>query len=147
MNRKMARKPKFTEETKRRILKAIQLGSTYKLAAAAGRVSQATFFKWMAEGRAGVAGKAEFLEEIKAAEAHHAQVALAVIMKSAQGGNWQSAAWTLERRHGYTKVGEVAPASEVTNDDLDLDQLAKELSKLATSSSAPNDDYFIIDEE
>ena len=137
------RKPKFTAETKERIIKAIQIGGTYKLAAAAGRISEATLYKWLAEGRAGLPGKVEFLEDLKKAEAQNAQLALATIMKNIQTGHLTACFWMLERRHGYTKVNETSPASQAGVDDLDLTQLAQELKEIASASEAVEDEYLI----
>ena len=96
----MARKSKLTPETQARIVEAIELGATYELAAQYGGVAYNTFNDWMKEGAAAQAGvKVEFYEAIKAAEGNAVTGWLRKIEAAATDGNWQAAAWKLERRY------------------------------------------------
>ena len=94
---------KLNDETKSRLGQAIKLGMTNKLAAQYAGVSESTFYSWRQRGVAGDPEYLELLESLKRAEAESAAHCLAVIKKSAQEGNWTSAAWLLERRHGFRK--------------------------------------------
>lgn len=109
------RPSKFTDETKSRIIEGIKLGATYELAAGYGGVSYATFRQWMIRGEK-VAGRLDrakkeieisaedlaflhFFEAVKSAEAEGAVTWLTKIEDAAKSGNWQAAAWKLERRY------------------------------------------------
>lgn len=96
----MARPTKFTPDTTQKIIAAIQVGATYELAAQYGGVSYNTFNEWMKKGEAAQSGAfLEFYEAIKAAEGRAAVGWLAKIEAAASDGNWQAAAWKLERRY------------------------------------------------
>lgn len=88
----MGRKSKYTPDVVKRITDAIKLGATYELAAGYGGISPALFYQWMKD-------KVEFLEAVKDAEGTGAVGWLARIEQSAQAGQWQAAAWKLERRY------------------------------------------------
>ena len=64
---------------------------TVKAACALAGVGQSTYFDW-------VATKSDFQELIKRAESEMKERALKVINQAAQNGQWQAAAWLLERR-------------------------------------------------
>lgn len=95
---KVGRPTKFTPETTAAILSAIRLGATYELAAQAGGVHYDTFNEWVKKGEAGDEGFAEFSESVKRANAEMAVRCLSQIEEAAADGNWQAAAWKLERR-------------------------------------------------
>lgn len=96
----MARPTKLTPEVKERISQAILMGATYELAAQYGGVSYDTFNEWMKRGAGATEGEfSEFFEAIKSAEGKAVVGWLAKIEKAATGGNWQAAAWKLERRY------------------------------------------------
>ena len=83
---------KRTPEAAERIIRAIRLGATNRLAAAAGGINVATFYRWLDADRA-------FRDAVKEAEGAAALAALAAIERAAQAGTWQAAAWLLERRY------------------------------------------------
>ena len=83
---------KRTPETAERIIRALRLGATHRLAAAAGGINVATFYRWLDADRA-------FRDAVKEAEGAAALAALAAIERAAQAGTWQAAAWLLERRY------------------------------------------------
>lgn len=90
--KKVGRTSKFTPETVQKIKQAIELGATYELAAAYGGIAASTFYEWMN-------AKPEFSESIKSSEGLAAVKWLAKIEQAATDGNWQAAAWKLERRY------------------------------------------------
>jgi hypothetical protein len=86
------RKSKYTPETVGKLLQAIKLGATYKLACDYAGIDQSTFHDWMKN-------KPEFSTQLKEAEGSGAVGLLARIQKEATDGTWQAAAWILERRY------------------------------------------------
>lgn len=88
----MARPRKNTPTAKERIIEAVGLGATYERAAAAGGIGYSTLREW-------ILAEPEFAEAVKAAEAKCANEALIAIKRAARGGQWQAAAWLLERRY------------------------------------------------
>lgn len=88
----MARPTKYTPETVAKIVEAIKIGATYELAAGYAGISYETFNTWMK-------AKPQFSEQVKKAEGVAAMVWLAKIEKAASEGEWQAAAWKLERRY------------------------------------------------
>jgi hypothetical protein len=96
----MARKSKLTDDTQNRIVEAIELGSTYEMAAQYGGIVYNTFNEWMKAGEKAKSGrKKEFYEAIKKAEGVAVHGWLKNIEDAARNGNWQAAAWKLERRY------------------------------------------------
>jgi transposase len=94
----MGRPTKLTENTKKVIVKAISLGGTFRAAANAGGVAYNTFNEWMKKGETAKSGKfAEFYDDIKRSIGLRQARWLAQIEEAAQNGNWQAAAWKLER--------------------------------------------------
>ncbi len=94
---------KLTPEVTSRLVEGIRLGLTNKLAAAYAGIGESTYYLWLQQGRDGDPAKLELLESLKKAEAQSAAQALATIKRAAMDGNWTSAAWLLERRHGYRR--------------------------------------------
>ena len=86
------RKSKYTPETVDKITQAIRLGATYKLACDYAGISEDTFANWKRL-------HSDFSEAIKTAEGGAVVGWLAKIEKAATEGNWQAAAWKLERRY------------------------------------------------
>ena len=76
------------------ILRALKLGATYKLAAESADMTYETLREWMRED-------AVFSAAVKKAEATRAQAAMRSIEKAAKEGQWQAAAWYLERRYPH----------------------------------------------
>lgn len=78
----------------------IRAGNYYKHVAQYLGIAESTFYRWLQEGEKAKHGlKREFFEAIKKAEAEAIARNVALIQKSAQEGNWQAAAWWLERRY------------------------------------------------
>lgn len=78
-------------------------GMTYKLLARAIGIAESTFHDWQRRGRQGLAPWSVFVAELDAAEAEGARRLLEVIRDAATSGQWQAAAWILERRHEYRR--------------------------------------------
>lgn len=106
----MARPTKYTPATVKKITEAIGKGATYELAAAYAGVSYDVFNRWMQDK-----SKSEFRDAVKLAEGKAALGWLAKIDAAAADGNWQAAAWKLERRHPrhYGRVSQAAIAAQV----------------------------------
>jgi hypothetical protein len=83
---------KRTPEVEKRIFDAIRLGATYKLAAQYGGIDVATLYRWLDKD-------ATFAMRLKEAEGGAVVGWLAKIEKAASDGNWQAAAWKMERRY------------------------------------------------
>jgi len=88
----MARPSKYTPPTVERLCQAIRLGATYALAAKSAGVSYQTFNVWREQ-------KPEFSEALEKAEGDAAVTWLEKIEQAATSGEWQAAAWKLERRY------------------------------------------------
>ena len=100
----MPRPTKMTPETTEKLVKALRLHATHRLACQYAGISEGAFYKYMKLGQADIeAGEAtpfvEFVKAIKEAEGTASVAALAMIEKAASEGNWQAAAWKLERRY------------------------------------------------
>lgn len=119
----MARPSKLTDACQKVVIKAIKLGATYELAAASAGISYDTFNNWMKAGREELERRealwaedadtewakdlpvqrfVEFFEAVKKAEGEAAVVWLQKIEQAAKDGEWQAAAWKLERRYPAT---------------------------------------------
>lgn len=88
----MARRTKYSAEVVARIVQALELGATYDLAARFGGITYETFNRWRKS-------KPAFSEAVEKAEGEAAVKWLAKIELAASAGNWQAAAWKLERRY------------------------------------------------
>lgn len=96
----MPRQLKLTEELIEQAVKLIEAGNYQKHVAQALGVSEETWYRWMREGEQRKSAlKRKFYEEIKKAEARAVARNVALIQKAAQDGNWQAAAWWLERKY------------------------------------------------
>ena len=89
----MPRPPsKYTPERVKRFLDAIRVGSPYSHAAQYAGIDHDTFLNWRKR-------YSEFSDAVKEAEGAATVGWLAKIEKAASDGNWQAAAWKLERRY------------------------------------------------
>lgn len=106
------RKTKYTPETVDKLVMAVKLGAPFNLACNYAGISQDTFYHWMNT-------KPEFSESIKSAEGAGVMQWLGKIEKAASEGNWQAAAWKLERRYP-----ELFGRSVIDNRNIDLSKLS-----------------------
>jgi hypothetical protein len=120
------RKSKYTPETVQKITQAIELGATYELACGFAGIAPATFYDWMNK-------KPEFSEAIKTAEGKGAVKWLAKIEAAATDGNWQAAAWKLERRYPTIYGRNV----QDVNLNVDLTKLSDEQLRLLVEGKKP----------
>ena len=96
----MARPTLLNPARQARIVEALRLGATYRMAAACGGIEYRTLRNWMFRGEQDGEGPYfAFSDAIKGAESEAAISALMTINKAASNGTWQAAAWLLERRH------------------------------------------------
>jgi transposase-like protein len=100
-----AKHAKFTPDRRQKIIEAIQAGNYNIVAARYGGITKDCFYKWMQRGEREQSGEyREFSDAVKDAEAVAEVRAEALIQAAALGdkkhpGQWQAAAWYLERRH------------------------------------------------
>ena len=91
----MGRPTKLTPEVQAKVVEALRLGAPRKLAAEYAGIAYDTLREWcLRRGPAYVA----FAVALKEAESKGSVAALAKIQKAATDGQWQAAAWLLERR-------------------------------------------------
>lgn len=110
----MPRPTKLTPETKQRLEQAIRMGATYELACKFAGIAYNTLNEWRkraeaelvrvnsnpkASIRAEELPFVELYEAIQKAEGDAVVGWLAKIEVAANDGNWQAAAWKLERRY------------------------------------------------
>jgi len=109
----MARPSKLTPKTRTRYLNGLKLGLTHELAASYAGVSARTVYDWIARGRRESSGKfSQFSQAVKAAEGQCAAICMGRIQRAAEDGNWQSAAWIMERRFGYRRESTVTLSAD-----------------------------------
>ena len=94
----MARPSKFIPEITETILKALQIGATYKDAAEAAGVDYDTFNEWIKAGREGKRKFSEFSEAVQRTEAQARLNYLSTIAQAAAKGDWKAAEAYLKRR-------------------------------------------------
>jgi len=84
---------------------ARRLGLTMELTADYIGVDRATVYLWRSRGQRGDRHPEDlwrrFYDALKRGTAQGAALAAAQVQKAARGGQWQAAAWQLERMHGY----------------------------------------------
>ena len=95
----MARPSKFTPEVTEIIIKALQIGATYKDAAEAAGVDYDTYNNWIQEGKTAKSGKFfEFFGAVRKSEAQARLNYLSTIAQAAAKGDWKAAEAFLKRR-------------------------------------------------
>jgi len=87
---KRGRHTKKTNETMDRVIQAIEMGATRKVAVLYAGIGESTLYEMLNEFP-------DFAERLKASEGKRAVRWLSVIERAAQDGSWQAAAWKLER--------------------------------------------------
>lgn len=97
--RKKGRPTKFTPDVRTRIITAIRNGNTYEASANYGGICYSLLREWIVRGEQEQIGDfSDFVDAVKKAEAEAEVESVALIRRSAQEGQWQAAAWFLERR-------------------------------------------------
>lgn len=87
----MGRKTKYTPGTVNKICSYLKKGNTKKVSALLSGINEDTFYDWMAKFP-------EFSESVKKAEAEAEESKIRTIREAEEDGEWQAAAWWLERR-------------------------------------------------
>lgn len=82
---------KLTDARLEVLYKALSQGMTIKAACSLAGIGQSTYYDW-------ATNHPEFVDLVKRAESEMKERALKVINQAAQNGQWQAAAWLLERR-------------------------------------------------
>ena len=96
----MARKSKLTKELIKEAYKLVSAGNYIKDVYPILGIDESTWYRWLNEGEKAKSGiKREFYETIKKAEKDAIARNVALIQRAAQEGNWQAAAWWLERKY------------------------------------------------
>ena len=96
----MARKSKLTQELIKEAYKLVAAGNYVKDIYPILGIDESTWYRWLSEGEKAKSGlKREFYETIKKAEKDAIARNVALIQRAAQEGNWQAAAWWLERKY------------------------------------------------
>jgi len=97
---KLARKSKLTQELIKEAYKLVAAGNYIKDVYPILGIDESTWYRWLSEGEKAKSGlKREFYETIKKAEKDAIARNVALIQRAAQDGNWQAAAWWLERKY------------------------------------------------
>ena len=110
----MSRRTKFTEPVKERVIEAITNGSTYIIAAEYAGISDVTLYNWIRKGQKQTKGNfRDFLDQLKAAEAHSAMSALRCINTAVEQGNLKAAFFLVERRHNYKRDTQHVRANQI----------------------------------
>lgn len=94
----MGRPTLLSDEVEARLIEAFKIGQiSIPSACHYAGISERTYYDWMKKGREGDPRYLQFSQDIEKARAEAVMVNLAVIRKAAQNGQWQAAAWWLER--------------------------------------------------
>ena len=97
---KMARRAKLTKELIEEAYKLVSEGNYDKDVYPILGIGEVTWYRWLREGEKAKSGlKRQFWQAIKKAEKEAIVKNVGVIQKAAEQGNWQAAAWWLERRY------------------------------------------------
>ena len=97
---KMARRTKLSEELIKEAYELVASGNYIKDVYPILGIGEVTWYRWLREGEIAKSGlKRQFWQAIKKAEKEAIIKNVAVIQKAAEEGNWQAAAWWLERRY------------------------------------------------
>ncbi|HPZ75026.1 MAG TPA: hypothetical protein PK723_04350 [Candidatus Pacearchaeota archaeon] len=96
----MARRAKLTQELIEEAYKLVSEGNYDKDVYPILGIGEVTWYRWLREGEIAKSGlKRQFWQAIKKAEKEAIIKNVGVIQRSAELGNWQAAAWWLERRY------------------------------------------------
>lgn len=113
------RPTKLTDAIRAGLVEAVELGATWDAAANAVGIGVSTLREWRRRGEDGEEPFAALLAELQKAEAEGIARALRVIRGASEDGEWQAAAWILERRYPAdygrrmeSKVEVSAPSAE-----------------------------------
>lgn len=130
MGKKKGRPTSLTEQRIQQMEQAAELGMKREHIAQAGGIAVGTFYAYMAKGRRGEQPFKDFYERLEKAISVGIQGNLAIIRNEALKGNWQAAAWILERCHKYIKgIPDIEESDYMDNEEVDVKQLLKQIHK------------------
>lgn len=95
----MARKTKCTPEVQKAVTDALSMGAPVHLACDYAGITEESYYFWLRRAAKGEKPYLEFSEAIQKAQGRSVVGWLAKIEAAANAGNWQAAAWKLERRY------------------------------------------------
>ena len=90
-------------ELLRKVREGCRMGLKLALVADYAGIGQSTLFKWLKLGREGDEKYTAFVDAIDGSSGQAAAAMLLRIQQAATAGQWQAAAWLLERRFGYVR--------------------------------------------
>jgi hypothetical protein len=93
------RPTKLTPAIRDGIVEAVELGATWEAAAQSTGIGVSTLREWRRRGEVGEEPFVALLADLQKAEGASIARSLRVIRQAADGGQWQAAAWLLERRY------------------------------------------------
>lgn len=96
------RPTELTPEVRKQFCRAIRCGITRTVAAQELGFTYGTIRNWVTKGNRGLSPYAEFVTELKKAEAGGERFLVQIIRKAARK-SWQAAAWLLERSPKYSR--------------------------------------------
>jgi transposase len=96
--RAIGRPTKLTPTVQAAIAESIAAGAYPEQAARAAGIGRSTYYEWLQRGQAGEQPFSDFLDTLRAREAHAEVVAVTVLRDAAAAGDWRAAAHLLERR-------------------------------------------------
>lgn len=130
----------LTEETREALLRMLRAGNYIETACRAAGITSKTFRNWRRahrEGQVSAIPYAKFFEDLDKAIAEGETTHLNAIELAAKSGQWQAAAWVLERRHprrwGRRDVIEVMGVKDKDLSKLSDEDLAKIQAKVKRS--------------
>lgn len=118
----MGRPTKLDDLVAKRICNALAGGNAQATAARAAGVGVSTLKEWLSRGRKGEEPYADFLDQVKRAEAA-GEVELVATIRAGATKTWQCAAWLLERRFPRRWARRDPPEKKAPED---LDKLSEE---------------------
>jgi hypothetical protein len=90
---------RFDAETAATIVSYVQAGAFMETASAAAGISKQTLYSWLKRGKAAAKGALrDWWEEVQKALALSEVAMIGAVSQAAQDGQWQAAAWHLERK-------------------------------------------------
>ena len=126
----MPRPTSLNEQRIQAMEKAASSGAKREHIAMAGGIHVGTYYNWMAKGKRGEGPYQEFYDRLQKAQSIGLQRNLDIIQIAADNGNWQAAAWLVERCWKYHKnTIETEDEAIVDTEDLSIRDLLTQLQK------------------
>jgi hypothetical protein len=152
---------KLTPVVQKAIVNGIEMGLTYELAADYAGIGTRTLYRWMHLGREEfkqldqgdndifLGSYGRLWHAIKLARAKCAASCLSRIHKAAHEGNWNAAAWILERRfEGFQReIPEIDININMGHDEQSIDALVAEYKEQPPELQAINGPVIDLDED